>query len=135
MIDFIFRLLGSRAFWIGCAVALALVLLYLFGYRWRPAIQVQFKQRDLVEAIEDRDSEELAELISDSYGDDWGFKKSNVSKGFEDLRRHFLTLDIEASDLKVSVSEDGEEARISRTGASRTLRLRAAGVSRRSASG
>jgi hypothetical protein len=111
VIDSFFRLLSSRAFWIAVACTLILVFAYLFGYRWRPSIAVQFKQRAFLESLEDNSEDELADLVSADYSDSWGLKKPKLTQAFKDLRRHFLFLNFEASDIKVAL--DGDEARVS----------------------
>ena len=111
IIDFYLRMLTSRTYWIVSASILVVLLIYLFGYRWRPAVQIQFKQRALLEAVQKNSSSKWGALISENYEDAWGLEKAEAEAGFGELRRHFLFVDLKATDPSVTV--DGNVGQVS----------------------
>ena len=111
VLEFMLRVLTSRVYWITWASIIILTLLYLVGYRWRPAVQIQFKQRALLEAVHDNSSRKWDRLISNDYADDWGLTKGDASNGFKELRKQFFFLDLNTSEMSVSV--DGDEGQFS----------------------
>lgn len=107
IISIIASVLRTRAFYIALVVFVGLVFLYLFGYRWRPSVQAQFKQRALVSAMEDNSSRKWSKLISDDYQDAWDLSKEDAEKGFKELRKQFLFLSVNQNrDIEIAVDGD-----------------------------
>lgn len=107
ILSIIASILRTRAFYIALIVFVGLLCLYLFGYRWRPAVQAQFKQRALVSAMENNSSKKWSKLISDDYLDAWDLSKEDAQKGFKELRKQFLFLSVKQdSDIEIVVDGD-----------------------------
>ena len=103
--DTILSILADRRFWIAATIGLILYSIYLVGFRWRPPTQVRLHQMDLIHAVENNNGRDLGNLISDSYSDQWGYTKKDLQLGFKEMRRGFLALELQPSEVEVNVEK------------------------------
>ena len=89
-----------NAFYAGAAAAVALGL-YLF-WLWQPERQVRLHSEHLLEAVEDRDWEELASFIDNSYQDEWGNDRPLLLSRLRDILRYTRNLRIQTIGAGVS---------------------------------
>ncbi|MEO8350163.1 MAG: hypothetical protein ABI680_00440 [Chthoniobacteraceae bacterium] len=85
-------------------LALAAIGLFLLTL-WSPERQVRLHQRNLLEAVSKRNWERAASFIADEYSDRWGHDKGNVIELGREGLRHFLFLNIEMKDERITVVE------------------------------
>jgi hypothetical protein len=93
--------------------ALVVLVLFLVWY-WQPERQVRLHQQELLSAVEDRDWEDVAELMANSYSDRWRHDKEFVIREGREVFRQFLTLQVtgEVTDLQVANGSGEVKARL-----------------------
>jgi hypothetical protein len=84
-----FRKLGL----LGACVLLGIVL--WCAWLWQPERQVRLHQRNFLQALEERDWEQIAKLMDDNYSDRWGHDKGFVLREGREVFRHFIVLDVQ----------------------------------------
>ncbi len=85
-------------------LALAAIGLFLLTL-WSPERQVTLHQRNFLKAVSKRNWERAASFIADEYSDRWGHDKGNVIELGREGFRHFLFLDIEMKEERITVLE------------------------------
>ncbi len=90
---------------------LAILLVYLFAFRWRAREQVTRRHADLIEAIEEKKWGRCGKLVAPDYRDRWGFNRSDLLLTLKDVgRQFFIVLDMKWKTEKVE--RDGKTFRI-----------------------
>ncbi len=97
--DFARRLLLPVAGLVAVAIALGLFV------TWQPAYQVDSKFRDLVEAAQDRDWDDVTDLMAPEYKDRWGFDRERVVRESREALSQFFALEIKAERPVMEVAE------------------------------
>jgi hypothetical protein len=92
------------------AGALAVFLWCL--WLWQPTRQVRVHTEALLEACEDRDWEDLRELIADDYSDRWGHGKAELAERSRQVFAQFLFLTVEGHDMVIEEADATGDARV-----------------------
>lgn len=74
-----------------------------------PERQVRWHQRQLLSAVEDRDWEDVAELMADSYSDRWQHDKAFVVREAREVFRQFLTVQVTGEERDLYVENGAGE--------------------------
>src|SRR6186713_2841075 len=93
------RMIRRHLLVIVAAGALAVFLWCL--WLWQPARQVRVHTEALLEACEDKDWEEMRELLAADYSDRWGHDKEEVVERSKQVFAQFLFLTVEGRDMVV----------------------------------
>lgn len=80
---------------------------------WRPEKQVQRHQRQLLSALEDRDWDDVNELLAENYSDRWGHDKAFVQSRAAQVFRQFFAVQITGEITALDLSGDTGEVRTS----------------------
>lgn len=93
------------------------LVLFLVWY-WQPERQVRLHQQQLLSALEDRDWEDVADLMADSYSDRWRHDKAFVLREAREVFRQFIALQVtgEVKDLSVADGAGEIKARLTIVG-------------------
>src|SRR5690349_10015935 len=76
--------------WLAGLICLILWLAPRFSSKW----QLEHRQKLLLKAIDNRDTSDLKDLVSENYADDWGFKKDDILLAMDDITMQFAPLEI-----------------------------------------
>lgn len=102
--------MSNRNRWIaGASALLVLVLFLILVWYWQPERQVRLHQRQLLSALEDRDWEDVADLMADSYSDRWRHDKEFVVREAREVFRQFITLQVSGEERDLSVENGAGE--------------------------
>jgi hypothetical protein len=75
--------------------SVGVLIILVFGlWFWRPARQVRLHQRNLLEAVEQRDWGKLANLLAPDYTDHWGFDKQTAPEAARKAFSQFMFLTV-----------------------------------------
>ena len=95
----------SKRVALATVAALLLASLYL-TWLWQPNRQVRRHQMALIKAVEKRNWEDVAALISDTYADRWEHDKEFVIDGSREVFRQFLFLTIQQQITEADLAGD-----------------------------
>ncbi len=96
-----------RARWIFLVLAAVLLAAGWVGLQFRdPEAHVLKRQTRLLKAITEKDLAGFASLVSEGYGDDWGFTRETVCLAMDDVSSQFISLQIDPQKETLTVSGD-----------------------------
>jgi hypothetical protein len=79
--------------------SIGLLILVVWGlWLWQPQRQARLHQRSLLKAVEQRDWEELADLLDPQYTDHWGFDKETAPGAAQKAFSQFFFLTVRTED-------------------------------------
>lgn len=93
----------------GCVLALAGAGLFLL-WLWQPERQVLLHQKNLVQAVSDRNWKRVGRFLSQDYHDRWGFNRETAPRAGAEVFRHFFSLTVRGE--KAGVSVEGKSASV-----------------------
>ncbi len=102
----IFSFLLAKWRWILAALAVWLVV-WLRAQGVTPEGQMAVRLEKFQAAMDDRDSVALAGFFSDSYEDDWGYRKADIVLAMQDVTAQFLSLKVEWREPRLDPLPDG----------------------------
>lgn len=86
---------------LGASALLAIVL--WCAWLWQPERQIRLHQRNLLQAVEGRDWDRVAEFLDDNYSDRWGHDKGFVLREAREAFRQFIALEAQGEIVDLSV--------------------------------
>ena len=95
---------------LGASLLLAIVL--WCSWLWQPDRQVRLHQQNLLNAVQGRDWDRVAEFLDDKYSDRWGHDKGFVLREAREAFRQFLALEVEQELTDLSVESGAARAHV-----------------------
>ncbi len=90
----------------------AVVLLGLFlVWYWQPERQVRLHQKALLSAVEDRDWEDVGELMAADYSDRWRHDKEFVLREAREVFRQFIAVQLTGEETDLIMEEGTGEVK------------------------
>lgn len=102
--------MSNRNVLFGGASAGLILVIFLFSL-WNPEKQVRRHQRQFLSALEDRDWDDINELLADTYSDRWGHDKAFVQSRASEVFRQFFVVQVTGENQSVEMGVDTGEVK------------------------
>lgn len=103
--------MSKQSYGLLAAIALVSLGLFLMWY-WRPERQVRLHQQELLSAVEDRDWEDVGELMANDYSDRWRHDKEFVLREAREVFAQFLFLELTGEEVDLVMGEGSGEIKV-----------------------
>jgi len=96
---------SARLILIGAVALIVVLLIVAFSY-WSDERVVKRRHEALVVALEKRSQKRLLRVMSENYGDRWGFSNEDAALAMKDAGSHFLVFVVNADDPVFDFQDD-----------------------------